>query len=129
MREYAVAPIEHRGVAMRHVGPRDATCVPLRRQVTALNNIAGPAKALVQLLERTPQPKSPERLLIKIQRTYPMKKEKNAMQCILDASSACRSDQPINRGESPTTMARSQLVDVSITRWYHRITPCLRRAF
>src|SRR3974390_1969758 len=29
MREYAVAPIQHRGVAMRHVGPRDATWVPL----------------------------------------------------------------------------------------------------
>ena len=29
MREYAVAPIQYRGVAMRHVGPRDATWVPL----------------------------------------------------------------------------------------------------
>ncbi len=28
MREYAVAPIQYRGVAMRHVGPRDATCSP-----------------------------------------------------------------------------------------------------
>jgi REP element-mobilizing transposase RayT len=27
------------------------------------------------------------------------------------------------------TMARSQLVDVSITRWYHCITRCVRRAF
>ena len=26
---YAVAPIQYRGVAMRHVGPRDATWVPL----------------------------------------------------------------------------------------------------
>src|SRR5215475_10511018 len=26
---YAVAPIPYRGVAMRHVGPRDATWVPL----------------------------------------------------------------------------------------------------
>ena len=29
MKEYAVAPIQHRGVALRHVGPRDATWVPL----------------------------------------------------------------------------------------------------
>ena len=29
MRGYAVAPIQYRGVAMRHVGPRDATWVPL----------------------------------------------------------------------------------------------------
>ena len=27
------------------------------------------------------------------------------------------------------TMARSHLVDVSITRWYHCITRCVRRAF
>ena len=27
------------------------------------------------------------------------------------------------------TMARGQLVDVSITRWYHCITRCVRRAF
>jgi hypothetical protein len=29
MSEYAVAPIHTGGVAMRHVGPRDATLVPL----------------------------------------------------------------------------------------------------
>ena len=29
MKEYAVAPIQYRGVAMRHVGPRDAAWVPL----------------------------------------------------------------------------------------------------
>jgi len=29
MRGYAVAPIRYHGVAMRHVGPRDATWVPL----------------------------------------------------------------------------------------------------
>jgi hypothetical protein len=29
MREYAVAPIQYRGVAMRHVGPRDAALVAL----------------------------------------------------------------------------------------------------
>src|SRR5262249_58404729 len=29
MRVYAVAPLPYRGVAMRHVGPRDATWVPL----------------------------------------------------------------------------------------------------
>jgi hypothetical protein len=27
------------------------------------------------------------------------------------------------------TMARSQLVDVSVTRWYHCVTRCVRRAF
>jgi putative transposase len=27
------------------------------------------------------------------------------------------------------TMARAHLVDVSITRWYHCITRCVRRAF
>jgi hypothetical protein len=26
------------------------------------------------------------------------------------------------------TMTRAQLVDVSIARWYHSVTPCLRRA-
>jgi hypothetical protein len=29
MRVYAVAPIQYRGVALRHVGPRNATWVPL----------------------------------------------------------------------------------------------------
>src|SRR6516165_1777869 len=29
MRGYAVAPIQYRGVALRHLGPRDATWVPL----------------------------------------------------------------------------------------------------
>ena len=29
MKEYAVAPIHTSGVALRHVGPRDATSVPL----------------------------------------------------------------------------------------------------
>ena len=27
------------------------------------------------------------------------------------------------------TMARSRLVDPSVTRWYHCITRCVRRAF
>ena len=27
------------------------------------------------------------------------------------------------------TMARSHLVDVSVTRWYHCVTRCVRRAF
>ena len=27
------------------------------------------------------------------------------------------------------TMARAHLVDVSVTRWYHCITRCVRRAF
>jgi hypothetical protein len=27
------------------------------------------------------------------------------------------------------TMARSQLVDASVTRWYHGMTRCVRRAF
>jgi hypothetical protein len=27
------------------------------------------------------------------------------------------------------TMARAQLGDVSVTRWYHCITRCVRRAF
>jgi hypothetical protein len=27
------------------------------------------------------------------------------------------------------TMARTHLVDVSVTRWYHCITRCVRRAF
>jgi hypothetical protein len=32
-------------------------------------------------------------------------------------------------GDSPMTMARSQIVDVSVTRWYHCMTRCVRRAF
>ena len=27
------------------------------------------------------------------------------------------------------TMARAQLVDVSLARWYHCVTRCVRRAF
>ncbi len=31
-------------------------------------------------------------------------------------------------GEAPMTLARSHLVDVSVTRWYHCVTRCVRRA-
>jgi hypothetical protein len=27
------------------------------------------------------------------------------------------------------TIARAQLVDTSLTRWYHSVTRCVRRAF
>jgi hypothetical protein len=27
------------------------------------------------------------------------------------------------------TLARAQLVDLSLARWYHCVTPCVRRAF
>src|SRR5262245_10497724 len=38
MKEYAVAPIHTSGVALRHVGPRDATCVPLSILTSNLPN-------------------------------------------------------------------------------------------
>src|SRR5262249_21361359 len=54
--------------------------------------------------------------------------EKKETQRIPDASRAPRQDQHTNRRDSPMTMARSQLVDASITRWYHCITRCVQRA-
>jgi len=41
VRVYAVAPIQHRGVAMRHVGPRDATWVPLPISTWTASRVRG----------------------------------------------------------------------------------------
>jgi hypothetical protein len=40
MKKYAVAPIHTNGVALRHVGPRDATCVPLSVLTWSLSNLS-----------------------------------------------------------------------------------------
>jgi hypothetical protein len=32
-------------------------------------------------------------------------------------------------GDPPITMARAHLVDPAVTRWYHCVTRCVRRAF
>src|SRR5262245_35945563 len=42
MRVYAVAPTQYRGVAMRHVGPRDATWVPLSISTWTASSPLGP---------------------------------------------------------------------------------------
>jgi hypothetical protein len=60
MKGYAVAPIQYRGVAMRHVGPRDATWVllPISTWVTsspsclhALDRAPAATRKLIVMLE------------------------------------------------------------------------------
>jgi hypothetical protein len=36
---------------------------------------------------------------------------------------------PITPGDTSMTMARAHLVDATLTRWYHCVTRCVRRAF
>jgi hypothetical protein len=48
-RGYAVAPIQYRGVAMRHVGPRDATWVPL-----PISTWTAPSSPCLCALDRAP---------------------------------------------------------------------------
>jgi hypothetical protein len=38
-------------------------------------------------------------------------------------------DSPVHEGAAPMTIARAHLVDVSVTRWYHCVARCVRRAF
>jgi hypothetical protein len=47
----------------------------------------------------------------------------------LDALRLIKWSELIKHGETAMTMARARLVDVSVTRWYHCITRCVRRAF
>jgi hypothetical protein len=48
---------------------------------------------------------------------------------ILDPTNLFGLSRPIIPGDPLVTMARSRLLDVSIIRWYHCITRCVRRAF
>src|SRR5271154_4323420 len=40
-----------------------------------------------------------------------------------------RSLDRTNLGEPPRTIARAHLVDPTVSRWYHCVTRCVRRAF
>jgi hypothetical protein len=56
-------------------------------------------------------------------------REKKDTHCNIHSRRRFRSLRPITREKPPMTMARAQLGDVSVTRWYHCITRCVRRAF
>jgi hypothetical protein len=56
-------------------------------------------------------------------------KKKKSTHCNIDRSCEFGSVRALTPGVLLMTMARSQLVDVSVTRWYHCITRCVRRAF
>jgi REP element-mobilizing transposase RayT len=50
-------------------------------------------------------------------------------QSLLDDANAILYSMRIFHGDSPMTMPRGQLIDVSLTRWYHCVSRCVRRAF
>jgi hypothetical protein len=55
--------------------------------------------------------------------------EKSRISILTDVLGLCALRTRIHKQTPPMTIGRSQLIDPSVTRWYHCVSRCVRRAF